>query len=376
MEDRFLRLYVPVQQMIVSYWMGVLPPPQITLLLYINERTLRYGKDTESIPKRHFLKGVTANNGQVLHNGLNIAHTALWKHLAELENTHHLIHVQKSLKLHVGNKYSLHLANLSEPVMAGKLKTSSKNLDTSRQKRRLKVSKKAQETDESEGELVRNTTGGSSQNELGTRSQNVLISNRYINNRLELAETKRDRFATRIISDFSESVEGRIQATKERSVSRREQLTAKADSDLRMPNIKAAWENAVAQVKESDPTWDRMTTPPTGKTVGILKKHIHRIYPNGGYRLGEIFYDTISRWDDIRLGPMAWHTDMPRAPHFDFVAYQMPSILKALQKLVMEIEQNKRVGVAHDGGRSQVQKSFAQYRKQRAAAIRTENEEG
>lgn len=55
--------YVTVYQALVGQWSSELTQAQYHVLLFINERTLRYGKGKEKIPIRHFLEGVFAQTG-------------------------------------------------------------------------------------------------------------------------------------------------------------------------------------------------------------------------------------------------------------------------------------------------------------------------
>ena len=334
MDERFLQLYVPVQQTIVSYWMGTLPTTQTVLLLFICERTLRYGKEKESIPKRHFLKGVVAANGTRLHAGVNIAHTALWKNLIELEQKRALIRVEKSKFVHVGNKYSLHLTNLMGPTMTDKLKTSSKNYGNGRQQRRLKVSKKASEAADSEGELVRLTNHSSTPSVLPTSTLNVLLNNRYINNRFKSTERLRVAKAPRssaVEKQEVDSILARTEATKAKVRKVRAARAAAANTNLKTPNVKAAWDSALQSAREQG--CELEVNPPTEKLCGIFRGHMNRLYPAKGYDLTDLFFQIFTNWRHIRYEQLSWYDKLPKYPHFDFVAYQMPLLKRALSEI-------------------------------------------
>lgn len=125
-----------MQQTIISYWMGELPLQQTSLLLYINERTLRYGKAIEHINRSHFLTGVKDKQGRVLHNGVNVAHPTLWKYIKAVEENG-LVRVVHQPRNRRGNGYSLALEEIMKPVYDSKLQTSSKSRVKGRRKRRI-----------------------------------------------------------------------------------------------------------------------------------------------------------------------------------------------------------------------------------------------
>lgn len=120
--DRYKQLYVPVVQALVSYWLGEIPLSQTSILLYVNERTLRYGKMSEEINRTHFLQGVRDSQGGLIHNGLKLQHTTLWKHIKELEDRA-LLRIEHKPRKQEGNIYALSITNIMEPVSSGLLQT-------------------------------------------------------------------------------------------------------------------------------------------------------------------------------------------------------------------------------------------------------------
>ena len=120
--------------------MGELPLHQTSVLLYINERTLRYGKLEEHINRTHFLDGVKDSHGNVLHNGINIAHTPLWKYVRLLGEIG-LVRVTHLPRNRRGNIYALDIEEVLKPVIEGKLKTATKSKNRGRQRRRISAKK-------------------------------------------------------------------------------------------------------------------------------------------------------------------------------------------------------------------------------------------
>jgi hypothetical protein len=137
-DERYLTLYIPVQQAIVSYWIGELPPPQSAILLYVNERTLRYGKLSERINKTHFLISVKDGQGRLLHNGIKITRSSLWTHIAGLEGKG-LLDIQHHKREQRGNVYEINIQNILAPVTKGILQTSAKSRSRGNRRRRIKA---------------------------------------------------------------------------------------------------------------------------------------------------------------------------------------------------------------------------------------------
>lgn len=62
--------YVSTYQALICQWSAELTQPELNVLLFVNERTLRYGKKRECIPMRHFLQGVVDKVGTRIIAGL------------------------------------------------------------------------------------------------------------------------------------------------------------------------------------------------------------------------------------------------------------------------------------------------------------------
>jgi len=122
----------------VSYWLGEIPLHQTALLLYINERTLRYGKDKEHISRAHFLDGIRDRHGALLHNGLSIKKSSLWVYLAEIE-TAGLVFITHLPRTPRGNLYELNVMKILDPILGDKLQTSSFSRMRGRRRRRISV---------------------------------------------------------------------------------------------------------------------------------------------------------------------------------------------------------------------------------------------
>lgn len=102
----YFALYVPVHKAIMDHWIAVVGINAGAVLMFVNERTLRYGKQSERIPRRHFLNGVRSKSGDVIHAGLPMGKTTLLKSIEvlELEN---LLLIREERYRHSGNRYAI-----------------------------------------------------------------------------------------------------------------------------------------------------------------------------------------------------------------------------------------------------------------------------
>jgi len=79
------RLYFPVLRTIVRHWVGRVTPTEHQILLFINERTLRYGKAAEYIRLSHMTEGIVGSNDQVIVSKLGFKRSAIKKAVVDLD---------------------------------------------------------------------------------------------------------------------------------------------------------------------------------------------------------------------------------------------------------------------------------------------------
>ena len=78
---------------IVRQWTSELTPSEFEVLLFINERTLRFGKTTENIPISHFVHGLqNKKTGEIIVSGLGIGRTAVKGAITTLTEKNLIIH--------------------------------------------------------------------------------------------------------------------------------------------------------------------------------------------------------------------------------------------------------------------------------------------
>jgi hypothetical protein len=76
--------YIEVFNLLASKWMR-LTGNQIAVLVFINARTRKYGKESERIPVKHFTGGVMSCEGEVITPGLSMGTRTLYRAIQELE---------------------------------------------------------------------------------------------------------------------------------------------------------------------------------------------------------------------------------------------------------------------------------------------------
>jgi len=115
--DKLMSLYVPVYQQILNRWLVEVGINSGLVLLFITERTLRWGKEWEYIPQRHFIFGVTdVRTGEALHSGLPVSKSTLWACLSDVEERG-LVGTMKGKGTSRGNRYCVHVERILAPLI-------------------------------------------------------------------------------------------------------------------------------------------------------------------------------------------------------------------------------------------------------------------
>ena len=121
-EESDLRsLYGSATQVLFTYFLPVNGYKEFAVLMFVNERTLRFNKLIEHISQRHFLKGVKTKK-ESIHLGLPISASTLWRTVGSLQRDGLLFRDNAPPdKQYRGNIYSLNLLGLFAPVFEGKV---------------------------------------------------------------------------------------------------------------------------------------------------------------------------------------------------------------------------------------------------------------
>jgi hypothetical protein len=323
-DERFLALYIPVAQVILHYWSKEVGTSQTLVLSFINERTLRYGKEAEFIPQRHFLTGISTRDGDRLSFGLPIGRSCLWDSLDRL-NRRDLIHYTSNKNQKVGNYYRLNLTKVLEPAMTGKLKSSARQSGM-KVRRSLKIGKKSASK---EGEEPHGSRSNLSDKRIGTYPINGQQSPEPI--RLSGIEYTEGEIQKRILGDSLPRgrVDEVVRGVEEAGFLRRKARGRRAGQTLSAQDIKAAWATAVHTET------GKLPETPTDKVVGIFKRGFKKAVIDRD--LPEWFTLVVSSWGELKSGPMHW-SDMPPQPSFKFLAYYQSYIRSGLDELSSRTE--------------------------------------
>ena len=118
-KEECLESYLPVFQAALNYWAALLKPAEVLTLLYINDRTLRYGKEWEHVKFSHYTKGLPAkSSAKVIHCGIGISQTTLQRALKTLQEADliHAENTQQSGRYYMGNLYRVNILKVTLPL--------------------------------------------------------------------------------------------------------------------------------------------------------------------------------------------------------------------------------------------------------------------
>ena len=330
-DERLLSLYIPVSQTIVHYWAQELGLSGAAILMFINERTLRWGKLKENIPQRHFIKGIVDREGGVISYGVPVKPSCLWEQVRKIHHRN-LIDYESSKNNRIGNLYSLRLEDVLEPAMSGKLKSPAK-IRTTTTKRNLKLSRQRASKSPPEGESSSVTYP-----ENGEAPMRLTDMKTPEPIRLSETEYTEEENTQKTISGLREqvarvdgdSIQQAYERTVESGMVRKKTRAYRAGNTLKIEDIKAAWTHAV------ETETDRHDTSPTEKHVMIFRRNFKSARIKTG--LYDWFVLVVTQWNEIRKGPLAWNTKMPNLPTFSFVAYYVLHLVNALADIEKGID--------------------------------------
>lgn len=76
-DERIARLYFPVLKILNRQWPSRVSPAEFLCLIFILERTYRFGKEEELVTYRQMRNGIHSKEGQTIHGGLKLGRTAI-----------------------------------------------------------------------------------------------------------------------------------------------------------------------------------------------------------------------------------------------------------------------------------------------------------
>lgn len=281
-------VYVSLYQTILNILRSGLTPAEQAVLLFILERTLRFNKEWEYIPMRHFLNGVWMGNGELLHAGLNYSKSTIVKAYQSL--------VDKGLISKQGDTRNMFKINYEKVLAAA--------AEVTKMIKGLKPSKKRQGVTQKPTPVAKGVT------QEPTPSFKEQKRDKYRNH---AADAPKPRSRLREIIDNTTS-------TGEQRRERR--AAALSDGNITIANLKAAW--VIANKKHR-----------SGQTrIAVSDKELSKIRNqwrtnNIDLPLREFIEWTVENWDELREKEMEWCTQMPSSPNFAFFGGMLKSFVKA-----------------------------------------------
>ena len=366
MEERALALYLPIVKAIMAHWWRDVGLSPGAVLLFVNERTYRYGKEVERIPERHFLHGIdAARTGEVVHGGLPMGKTTLWKSI-DLLTERELLGVQRVKHEWKGSLYSLNVERILEPVVMSKLKESKQSRINPgvrrRRSQRLATGRKgARGGGDSDGagrgkrDKKAELAGmyGASQATIEAllgadsaahvvREANACCSGdeqrvvRETNNRSTEVNTDREerissgaghRAEVGDVQSYAEEVRQRVlqrrAEARERKAARRKNTSAMSAGHLR-----EEWVHQFYKLTGEEYPWSITNTE-----AGMMRRNIKGLrLPKDG--VPGLFAGAIVHWKAIKNDKLKWNNDVPREPDFAFCA----KFIRYVARAVSEIE--------------------------------------
>lgn len=297
-------LYVQVYQAIVNYWMGELSPTELRVLLIVNERTLRYNKEEEIIPIRHFTEGVYSRDGDLITNPIPANRSTIVRAYQALVDKQILIVTKHATRNATKNKFAINFNLLIEKAL---------------EMANLKTPKKRKESDR---ECARSTHRGAK----GVQ-QEYTISTEVDKSVDKQPET------TGLRPELREVVEKAYQAYKDRRVAK----AARANASFSRAAVAAAWATAVQEHHTLTPI---ATLSDKGFYAlrSAFKAH-KQIMP-----VTEFVGWAVAHWTSLKANEMSWCGTMPPSPSIEFFAFFYKYFLAAHNDFVkrQDLEERKR----------------------------------
>lgn len=260
------------------------------VLLFIINRTIRFNKNKEKIPSRHFLDGIVSGEGKPIIGGIGVSKRSLVRAIASLKEKQ-LIRV--SLIGSLGTNYfTLLVDNVWRLI----------NMAVDK----LKVSRKR-----------RNQTSAKE------HPHQCQMAPTYKEEDIEVEETSKETTAK---GGFRTTEEG-IKAGLRKNKKALELNNSKAHLAT-LPNLLTVWRKSIRDYLYDKP--DTHITQPTTKTYYRLSHNLkHRFGGNPQWK--DIIYQTITEWDDV-IEYFHWMDNIPSVPSLDFIQKNFKRVTEFTQR--------------------------------------------
>jgi hypothetical protein len=287
-------LYVRVSQAIDNYMVASLTPSQYQLLRFINERTLRYEKEWEYIPMRHFLEGVYSGRGELLHAGLPYAKATVIKAYQGL--------VDIGIIKQAGgtrNKFAIDYERLLEA--AHTMALAHQGLKPSR---RQTVTHRTSDLEET----------------VTHRTSPLLKEQKSRSDRYPEADASQE-----IPSGGKREDKGTLHALLSTVTTSREKMAARAAKlaeNITQENVKGAWVTAHLEHRKERAMLS-LSKSEIGKVRGVWRANRVPV------PLNEFITWAVANWNEIRTHEMKWCKGFPQVPDFKFFIGMLKWFVKA-----------------------------------------------
>lgn len=264
---------------------GELTPVQYSVFAFIVQRTLKYNKESERIPLRHFLDGVySSRNKNPIIAGLKVSKPTLIEAISTLGKLGFISHVKNS----TGNLFIVNTSNIQNRVKNAMLKLSKK----------YKAS------------LERSTT---EQDNNSTRSKikPLVVKNKTANIRIN-KKTKRKEGVSDALRSPVRSIEEKVDIIRKQyqnNISRAAKEKQQSVSSLSVQSILTVW-NKIAP------------TSITQKEASILCRNFKNIKMPESLTWDKLLIWSITSWKYIVTSKFSWmcNTPPPLVPDGMFMA--------------------------------------------------------
>jgi hypothetical protein len=347
--------YVHTYQALVTQWSEALSSAEYHLMLFINERTLRYGKTEESIPVRHFLEGVFNASGERIVAGVGHTKAAIIRAYQSLQEKG-LIEITKGQRFNSTNIFVMQVGRILE----GAKKLS-----------KLKVPKKKKQAENDNQVVSYDNRSGVVEAPQWCR-RDTSISTHYNNKRNSKNSNSAD-----VTAGIAEALE---KAKEKNAASAQRKVQTMATRGLSKQGVSALWRKLLVQYYP-DATANLVVTP---KQYGMLKASYEAT--NLPLPFPEFAEWAVANWQELIDYDFAWckKSPPPRLPSLPFFASMLKyfanyhgnqhirdthrkvksdDAAKKARKLSEQNERLKAELAASERGRTQEQARAEEFRK-------------
>lgn len=275
-------LYIQVSQSIDGCLLQSLTPSEYMVLRFINERTLRWQKDRERIPMRHFLQGIISKKGELIQAGLPCSKSSIVKAYQSL--------VSRGFIKQTYDRQGANVFHICFETILQEAQSMAASIVRGLKPARNKKSRVVTESTASRDKAVTESTANNIQNR-------------------EEINTRRKLASGTVSVEGEESITDKIKATIEGGKKRISARAKKSSTRFNYTNAVAAWKEAVIRQY------------PGTAIAGVSREEFGRLKRAYGHSTLPIpFHEFVSwaveNWESLRRHELSWATRMPLQPDF------------------------------------------------------------